>query len=169
RTMFSPDDTIVAIATPPRRGGLGVVRISGRLAADIAGQILDCRALIARRATFATLRARDDRSCVRDEIVATFFPGPRSYTGEDVIELSAHGSPVVLDAIVRGANDAGARLARPGEFTFRPFLNGRIDLAQAEAVADLIDAATPLQARVSFDQLEGTLTRASDGVDARLL
>jgi tRNA modification GTPase len=167
--MFSPDDTIVAIATPPGRGGLGVVRISGRLAADIAGQILDCRALIARRATFATLRARDDRSSVRDEIVATFFPGPRSYTGEDVIELSAHGSPVVLDAIVRGAIDAGARLARPGEFTFRAFLNGRIDLAQAEAVADLIDAATPLQARVAFDQLEGSLTSCIGRLDAQLL
>ena len=167
--MFSPDDTIVAIATPPGRGGLGVVRLSGRLAADIASQILHCRPLIARRATFAKLRAGTDGSWVRDQIVATFFPGPRSYTGEDVIELSAHGSPVVLEAIVRGAIDAGARLARPGEFTFRAFLNGRIDLAQAEAVADLIDAATPLQARVAFDQLEGSLTSCIRGLDAQLL
>jgi len=167
--MFSSDDTIVAIATPPGRGGLGVVRISGADAVSIAGRVAECGIPRPRRATFTTLRALQDRSCVRDEIVLTFFPAPRSYTGEDVIELSAHGSPVVLDAIVRGAIGAGARLARPGEFTLRAFLNGRIDLAQAEAVADLIDAATPLQARVAFEQLEGSLTSCIRRLDARLL
>src|SRR5262249_29958693 len=95
-----------------------------------------------------------------DHAVATFFPAPHSYTGDDVVELSAHGSPVVLQAIVAAAIEAGARLAEPGEFTLRAFLNGRIDLMQAEAVCDLIDAATPMQARVAFDQLDGTLTRA---------
>jgi tRNA modification GTPase len=165
--MFSPDDTIVAIATPPGRGGLGVVRISGPQAVAIADRIVDCGELRPRRATFAKMRARAE--VVRDEIVATFFPAPRSYTGEDVIELSAHGSPVVLNAIVHRAIDAGARLARPGEFTFRAFLNGRIDLAQAEAVADLIDAATPLQARVAFEQLEGSLTTRIRELDAQLL
>lgn len=167
--MFSPDDTIVAIATPPGRGGLGVVRISGPDAVSVAGRVAECGIPRPRRATFTTLRALQDRSSVRDEIVLTFFPAPRSYTGEDVIELSAHGSPVVLDAIVRGAIAAGARLARPGEFTLRAFLNGRIDLAQAEAVADLIDAATPLQARVAFEQLEGSLTSCIRRLDAQLL
>jgi tRNA modification GTPase len=167
--MFSPDDSIVAIATPPGRGGLGVVRLSGPDAIGISRRIVEGGPPRPRRATFTTLRARPDRESVRDEIVLTFFPAPRSYTGEDVIELSAHGSPVVLDAIVRGAIDAGARLARPGEFTLRAFLNGRIDLTQAEAVADLIDAATPLQARVAFDQLGGVLTGCIRRLDAQLL
>src|SRR5205085_6193600 len=103
-----------------------------------------------------------------DHVVATYFPAPRSYTGDDVVELSAHGSPVVLRAIVSAAIECGARLAEPGEFTLRAFLNGRIDLLQAEAVADLIDAVTPLQARVAFDQLDGTLTRAIADIDRHL-
>jgi tRNA modification GTPase len=100
--------------------------------------------------------------------VATFFPGPHSYTAEDVVEISAHGSLALLREIVRAAIDAGARLAEPGEFTLRAFLNGRLDLVQAEAVGDLIDAVTPLQARVAFDQLEGTLTRAIGALDSAL-
>ena len=103
-----------------------------------------------------------------DQVVATYFPAPASYTGDDVVELSAHGSPVVLRAIVSAAIGRGARLAEPGEFTLRAFLNGRIDLMQAEAVNDLIEAATPLQARAAFDQLDGTLTRAIAGIDATL-
>src|SRR6185436_15632849 len=98
----------------------------------------------------------------------TYFPAPSSYTGDDVVELSAHGSPVILEAVVRAAIESGARPAEPGEFTLRAFLNGRIDLMQAEAVADLIEASTPLQARAAFDQLEGTLTRAVSEIDARL-
>ena len=93
-------------------------------------------------------------------MVATYFPAPASYTGDDVVELSAHGSPVVLRAILDAAMDAGARLAEPGEFTLRAFLNGRINLVQAEAVRDLIEAVTPLQARAAFDQLQGTLTQS---------
>jgi tRNA modification GTPase len=100
--------------------------------------------------------------------VATLFPAPHSYTGQDVLEISAHGSPVVLDAIVRVAIAAGARLAEPGEFTLRAFLGGKRDLVRAEAVADLIAAATPLQARVAFDQLQGTLTRRIGEIDAAL-
>jgi tRNA modification GTPase len=105
---------------------------------------------------------------VRDHAIVTYFPAPASYTGDDVVELSVHGSPVILRAIVAAAIDRGARAAQPGEFTLRAFLNGRIDLMQAEAVADLIDAATPLQARTAFDQLEGTLTRAIAAIDAGL-
>ena len=168
--MFSTDDTVVAIATPPGRGGIGVVRISGPSALAIAGSLIDRTApLEARQATVARVLGRtgagDD---ARDEVVATFFPSPRSYTGEHVVEISAHGSPVVLQAIVRAAIDAGARLAEPGEFTLRAFLNGKRDLVQAEAVADLIDAATPLQARVAFDQLDGTLTRRILAIDGAL-
>ena len=95
-----------------------------------------------------------------DQVVLTWFASPASYTGDDVVEVSAHGSPVLLDRIVRSAMVAGARLAAPGEFTFRAFLNGKLDLVQAEAVADLIDAVTPAQARLAFDQLDGTLSHA---------
>ena len=164
--MFSTDDTIVAIATPPGRGGIGVVRISGAQAHAIAQRLLHRdAALEPRHATFT--RSAALQGC-RDHIVATFFPSPHSYTGDDVVELSAHGSPVVLRSIVEAAIGEGARLAEPGEFTLRAFLNGRMDLMQAEAVADLIDAVTPLQARAAFDQLEGTLTRAIGDLDAAL-
>src|SRR5262249_45622274 len=99
----------------------------------------------------------------------TYFPAPHSYTGEDVVEFSAHGSPVILEEIVAGSMRAGARLANPGEFTLRAYLSGRVDLVQAEAVADLVDAVTPLPARVAFDHLEGTLTARLREMDARLL
>src|SRR5579871_393708 len=160
--MFSTEDTIVAIATPPGRGGIGVVRISGPAAATIAQRLITRDgALEPRRATLTTAFGVD-------RVVATYFPAPHSYTGEHVVELSGHGSPIVLRGIVERAIGNGARLAEPGEFTLRAFLNGRIDLMQAEAVGDLIDAVTPLQARVAFDQLEGTLTRAIGDVDAAL-
>src|SRR4029450_632980 len=107
-------------------------------------------------------------SSLLDHAIITYFPAPASYTGDEVIEISAHGSPVVLTAIVDAAVDAGARLAEPGEFTLRAFVNGRIDLPQAEAVADLIDAATPLQARAAFDQLNGTLTETIAEIDRGL-
>jgi tRNA modification GTPase len=158
--MFSTTDTIVAVATPPGRGGIGVVRLSGSGAEAIA------RTLVAREQPLAPRHATFARIAACDQVVATFFPAPHSYTGEDVVELSAHGSPVILTAIVSAAMGGGARLAEPGEFTLRAFLNGRIDLPQAEAVADLIDAVTPLQARAAFDQLEGTLTGAIGAIDA---
>jgi tRNA modification GTPase len=160
--MFSPDDTIAAIATPPGRGGLGVVRISGPEAVRIAGALLDRGGrLRVRRATLARIRGSD-------QVVATYFQAPHSYTGQDVVELSAHGSPTVLQQIVQRALAAGARLARPGEFTLRAFLNGKLDLVQAEAVADLVNSATPLQATVAFDQLEGTLTEWIAAIDREL-
>lgn len=159
--MYSPDDTIVAIATPAGRGGIGVVRLSGTSAHQIANGLLQLAVpLRPRYATFARTQG--------DQVVATSFPAPHSYTGEDVVEISAHGSPVVLRQIVEQAMTLGARLAEPGEFTLRAFLNGRIDLVQAEAVADLIDAVTPLQARAAFDQLEGTLTERIASIDSAL-
>ena len=170
--MFSTDDTIVAIATPPGRGGLGVVRISGADALAISRDLLQLKvALRPRHATLATVRAPHSEtgtSRAIDQAIATFFPAPHSYTGDDVVEISTHGSPVVLQAIVSAAVAAGARLARPGEFTLRAFLAGRIDLPQAEAVADLIDAVTPLQAGMAFDQLQGTVTQAIADIEASL-
>ena len=127
---FSPHDTIVAIATPPGRGGIGVVRVSGPDAHTVAAQVITHAApLEPRRATLT--RVRRVNLDAFDQVVATSFPAPHSYTGEDVVELSAHGSPVVLRAIVETALAHGARLAEPGEFTLRAFLNGRMDLMQA--------------------------------------
>ena len=166
--MFDTDDTIVALATPPGRGALGVVRISGPRALDIVRALTTRQSVLApRRATLTRVRGLSGGGAV-DRVVATYFPAPHSYTGQDVVELSAHGSPVVLRAIVQGALEARARLARRGEFTLRAFLAGRMDLVQAEAVGDLVAAATPLQARVAFDQLEGTLTRRIATLDAEL-
>jgi tRNA modification GTPase len=174
--MFSTDDTIVAIATPPGRGGIGVVRVSGPRSLDVARALTGRPSFEPRHATLVYIHAADRRSEAPtapsariDQAVVTSFPAPHSYTGEDVVELSVHGSPVVLEAIVRAAMAAGARLANPGEFTFRAYLHGRIDLVQAEAVRELIDAVTPLQARVAFDQLEGTFTGRLRAIDAALL
>ncbi|MGE0460410.1 MAG: tRNA uridine-5-carboxymethylaminomethyl(34) synthesis GTPase MnmE [Vicinamibacterales bacterium] len=169
--MFSTTDTVVAVATPQGRGGLGVVRLSGpdavRVAAELTGRTVPFEA---RRATLARLTTRSPEagSPLLDQVVVTTFPAPHSYTGENVAEISAHGSPIVLASILRSAVLLGARLAEPGEFTLRAFLNGKRDLVQAEAVADLIDAVTPLQARAAFDQLEGTLTQAIGAIEAGL-
>ena len=242
--VFSPTDTIVALATAPSRAGIGVVRISGPRAHEVARAILTVShdlppryatlthvhafARVEPRSSFggASRASGNDSPAIAgdntptglgaaspafagnltpigfgeaervvahrdswspgssdpgspkahspvpprpiDQVVATFFPRPHSYTAEDVVEISAHGSVALLRDIVRAAIDAGARLAEPGEFTLRAFLNGRLDLVQAEAVGDLIDAVTPLQARVAFDQLEGTLTRAIGALDSEL-
>ena len=169
--MFSTSDTIVAIATPSGRGGIGVVRLSGPAAPRIA-QVLVGRAtpFEPRHATFARIVEPVAGDSVRavDQVVVTSFAAPHSYTGDDVVEISGHGSPVLLQRIIQLAMQAGARLAEPGEFTFRAYLNERIDLVQAEAVRDLVDAVTPLQARAAMDQLEGTLTSAIAKIDAAL-
>ena len=166
--MFSRDDTIAAIATPPGPGGLGVIRISGPAACAIAAHLLPRGFEF--RPRLATLTHIVDPATGRriDQAVVTYFKAPASFTGEQVVELSAHGSPVVLREILRAAMSGGARLAEPGEFTLRAYLNGRIDLVQAEAIADLIDAVTPLQARAAFDQLDGTLTTAIGEIDGGL-
>ena len=167
--MFAPDDTIVAVATAAGRAGIGVVRISGSLAIEIARALLVIRDLEPRVATLTRLRTDGEATPgPGDEVVATWFVAPHSYTGQHVVEISAHGSPVILESIVRRAIAAGARLARPGEFTLRAFLAGKRDLIQAEAVADLVNAATPLQAQVAFDQLDGTLTRRIAAIDGNL-
>jgi tRNA modification GTPase len=163
-------DTIVAIATPPGPGGIGVVRVSGPDAVAIAQGVIDRgEPLEPRHATFVrVIDGPRDAAHAIDHVVVTWFAAPHSYTGQDVVEISAHGSPPVLERRVRMAMAAGARLAEPGEFTLRAYLNGRLDLVQAEAVADLVNAVTPLQARAAMDQLEGTLTRVIGGIDAAL-
>jgi len=188
------DDTIVAIATPPGRGGIGIVRLSGPDARKIAAPMLRLRhELEPGRAVLgefvdpggeaAELRSAGqpgaavptraslspDRAERIDEVVVTYFARPHSYTTEDVIEISAHGSPVVLRHIVELCLAGGARLAEPGEFTMRAFLNGRIDLTQAEAVRELIDAQTLYQAKVAAQQLEGALSRRLQPIKQKLV
>ncbi len=206
------DDTIVAIATPPGRGGIGVVRIAGPQARQIAGPMLRIKHhLEPGRAVFAELiepcaassplttdeatsagggQSEGPREAVKDgsrrtrvsaphepaphepridEVVVTYFVQPHSYTTDDIIEISAHGSPVVLRHIVELCVAAGARLAEPGEFTMRAFLNGRIDLTQAEAVRDLIDSQTLYQAQIASQQLEGALSRRLQPVKKKLV
>jgi len=152
------DDTIVAIATPPGRGGIGVVRLSGSEARNIALHMLrlahDLEPGCAHSGELID-PATGERI---DEVVATFFAKPHSYTTDDVVEISCHGSPVVLRHVIEMALAGGARLAEPGEFTMRAFLNGRIDLTQAEAVRDLIDSQTLYQAQVAVRQLDGALS-----------
>jgi tRNA modification GTPase len=165
------DDTIVALATPPGRGGIGVVRLSGLEASSIATPMLRLTrsgGLQPNRVHFGELidPATNERI---DEVVVTFFAKPHSYTTDDVIEISSHGSPVVLRHIVEMALARGARLAEPGEFTMRAFLNGRIDLTQAEAVRDLIDSQTLYQAQVAARQLDGALSKRLQPIKQRLI
>ncbi len=168
--MFSTTDTIVAIATPAGHGGIGIVRLSGADSATIAGRLVGrSRPFTPRKATLGVARdGHPGGGRAIDQVVVTWFQAPGSYTGEDVVEIGAHGSPIVLRQIVERAIGEGARLAEPGEFTFRAYLHGRLDLVQAEAVADLIDAVTPLQARAASDQLDGTLTRLIGAIDVEL-
>jgi len=172
------DDTIVAIATPPGRGGIGVVRIAGPEATNIALPMLRLKhELEPGRAVFGELiepsgagaPARKNESARIDEVVVTYFAKPHSYTTDDIVEISAHGSPVVLHHVVELALARGARLAEPGEFTMRAFLNGRIDLTQAEAVRDLIDSQTLYQAKVAAQQLEGALSRRLQPIKQKLV
>ena len=163
------DDTIVAIATPPGRGGIGVIRLSGPEARAIAAPMLRLKhPLEPGRAIFGELMEPEVSTRI-DEVVVTYFQKPHSYTADDVIEISAHGSPVVLQHIVELALSRGARLAEPGEFTMRAFLNGRIDLAQAEAVRDLIDSRTLYQAQVAAQQLGGSLSHSIQPIKKKLI
>ena len=162
-------DTIVAISTPPGRGGIGVVRLSGPEARAIAEPLLRLNhALEPGRARFTRI-LEAGTGTVLDEAVVTFFAAPSSYTSEDVVEIAAHGAPVLLDYILRRCVAAGARLAEPGEFTQRAFLAGRLDLTQAEAVHSLIDATTLQQARTAAQQLGGGLSLQLRPVKRRLI
>lgn len=167
------EDTIIAIATPPGCGGLGIVRISGKRALEVAGRIFEAgkpnkKPFPVRRPVFGKIRD-PERGAALDEAFLTYFKAPRSYTREDVVELSAHGSPAVLEGILRIGTRAGARLARPGEFTLRAHLNGRLDMIQAEAVNDLIRSVSLTQARISSRQLGGSLSRRMLRLRAKLI
>ena len=157
------EDTIVAVSTPPGVGGLGIVRLSGKKALAVARRIFRAktrpgRGFPVRRPILGSVLDEAGKE-VLDEAFLTFFRAPHSYTREDVVELSCHGSPVILEEIVRLGVGAGARQAHPGEFTLRAYVNGRLDILQAEAVNDLIRSASATQARISMRQLSGTLSR----------
>jgi tRNA modification GTPase len=155
--LIPTDDTIVAIATPPGRSGIGVVRISGRLVASIASRFLKLSSpLVSRRALIG--HWLDENHIPIDEVVATFFESPNSYTGEDILEVSAHGNPLILRRMVNIACTAGARIAAPGEFTMRAVLNGKMDLIQAEAIQSFVKAQTEEQARTAMLQIGGSLS-----------
>jgi tRNA modification GTPase len=152
---MNPRDTIAAIATAPGRGGIGVVRISGRDLMRFASGLIS-KPLQPRRAVLTAFCDHIGKAI--DEGIALFFPAPHSYTGEDVLELQGHGGPVVMRQLLQRCVELGARLARPGEFTERAYLNGRMDLAQAEGVADLIEASTALAARAALRSLQGNFS-----------
>jgi tRNA modification GTPase len=156
-------ETIAAISTPPGRGGIGIVRLSGPEAATIAEQLVSMRQPLehgrVRLADVLDVSESSDYAERIDEALVTLFAAPNSYTAEDLVEIAAHGSPVVLALLLRRALELGARLAEPGEFTMRAFLAGRIDLTQAEGVRDLIEAQTLTQARQAASQVGGALSR----------
>ncbi len=158
--------TIAAIATPAGRGGIGIIRISGHGLASWA-RALTGRDVPPRRALRAQFLDRDGQTL--DDGLMLFFPGPNSYTGEDVIELHGHGGPVVVRMLLARAIELGARLAEPGEFTRRAYLNDKLDLAQAEAVADVIDAATESAARCAMRSLQGEFSRRIESLVEQLI
>ena len=153
--MVLNPDTIAAIATPPGNGGVGIIRISGTLVTEIAKQLLN-KSLIPRHALFSSFI--DDDGSVIDSGISLYFPAPASYTGEDILELQGHGGSVVLDMLLRRVLSLGARLANPGEFTERAFLNNKLDLAQAEAVADLIESSTEQSVRSAQKSMQGVFS-----------
>jgi tRNA modification GTPase len=159
-------DTIAAIATAPGRGGVGVIRISGSKLLPFA-LALTGKTPQPRYATLAEFRAADGSAL--DSGLLLYFPNPQSFTGEDVLELQGHGGPVVMQMLLARCLDLGARLAEPGEFSRRAFLNGKLDLAQAEAVADLIDAATASAARSAVRSLQGEFSKAIHGLTDELI
>ncbi len=166
------DDTIVAIATPPGRGGIGVVRLAGPDARNVVMPMLRLSAgkieLEPQHAHYGELIDPDSGECF-DEVVVTYFAKPRSYTTDDIVEISCHGSPVLLARVVELALAKGVRMADPGEFTMRSFLNGRIDLTQAEAVRDLIESQTLYQAKVAAQQLGGSVSRRIQPIKQQLV
>ena len=166
------EDTIVAISTPVGQGGLGIVRLSGKKSLPVAKKIFKPKKkgakILARRPLLGKLSDFEQKEFF-EEAFLTFYPQPHTYTREDMVEISCHGSPVILEQVVRLAIKAGARHAHPGEFTLRAYLNGRIDILQAEAVNDLIRAVSYKQAKISFHQLEGRLSKQISSLRDRVL
>lgn len=163
--MPQPTDTICAIATPPGAGGVGIVRISGPLAPDIVTTMAG-RLPVPRLATLAAFRDADGE--VIDSGIALYFPAPASFTGEDVVELQGHGGQYILQRLVQRALELGARAARPGEFSERAFLNDKLDLVQAEAIADLIESGTEAAARAAQRSLQGVFSERIQALQQEL-
>ncbi|MDH4218459.1 MAG: tRNA uridine-5-carboxymethylaminomethyl(34) synthesis GTPase MnmE [Candidatus Aminicenantes bacterium] len=166
------DDTIIAVSTPLGFGGLGVVRLSGSRSLSVAKKIFKCKSnthkIPSLRPVLGNLVNSENKELF-EEAYLTFFPKPLTYTREDMVEISCHGSPVILEEVVRLGVQAGARHANPGEFTLRAYLNGRIDIIQAEAVNDIITASSLRQAKISFRQLEGSLSKASSSLRSQII
>ena len=159
-------DTIAASATPPGRGGIGVIRISGKQAFPILKSLVPTRKKFKPRYAHYAQFLDADQNAI-DEGIVLCFPGPNSFTGEDVVELHGHGGPVVLSTLLKRVIESGARLANPGEFSERAFLNDKIDLTQAEAIADLIDSASEQAARCAIRSLQGEFSLKIDGLVER--
>jgi len=159
-------DTIVAIATPSGRGGVGIIRISGPKVVDIAQQILGS---LPNPFTASHRLFKDNQQQTLDDGVAIYFPGPKSFTGEDVLELQGHGGQVVLDMLMERCLELGARVARPGEFSERAFLNDKLDLTQAEAIADLIDSGSEQAARSALRSLQGDFSKAINSLLIKMI
>lgn len=160
-------DTIVAIATPPGRGGVGIIRLSGPKAYEIALKCNGAKPLQARQARFCSFFSANNE--LIDQGLMIYFNAPHSFTGEEIVELHAHGSPVVLDMLVKNSIINGARLARPGEFSERAFLNDKIDLAQAEAIADLIQASSDTSARMALKTLQGDFSKKIKQLNEKII
>lgn len=161
------EDTIVAIATPPGRGGVGIIRISGTKSYQIAKSINGLKELTAREVQYSSFYQQNHE--IIDQGLIIYFKAPHSFTGEDVVEIQAHGSPVVLDLLVKECVKLGARLARPGEFSERAFLNNKIDLTQAEAIADLIQASSITAARMAMNSLQGEFSNKINQLNEEII
>ena len=163
------DDTIVALATPPGIGAIGVIRVSGKKAFGIVNALFPSKDLNQQPShTLHVGLLQNDRQ-VLDEVVVSLYKGPKSYTGEDVIEISSHGSPFVQQKIIDACIEEGARMAKPGEFTQRAFLNGKLDLAQAEAVADLIASNTDASRKAALNTMRGGFSQVLQQLRDQLL
>ena len=163
------DDTIVALATPPGIGAIGVIRLSGKKSFLVANELFSSKDLLLEPSHTVHVGFIKDEENILDEVVITLFKGPRSYTGEDVIEISCHGSPFIHEQIIGACIRKGARLAKPGEFTQRAFLNGKLDLAQAEAVADLIASNTEASLRTAIHTMRGGFSEKLKELRERLI
>src|SRR5215218_263141 len=163
------DDTIVALATPPGIGALGIIRLSGKKAIDVVNGLFPSKDLFKQASHTLHVGYLKEAENVLDEVVVSLYKGPRSYTGEDIVEISCHGSPFIHQQVINACIRKGARLAKPGEFTQRAFLNGKLDLTQAEAVADLIASNTKASHKTALNNIRGGFSNALKDLREQLI
>src|SRR5918993_1464168 len=163
------DDTIVALATPAGIGALGIIRLSGSKSIEIINSLYSSKDLAKQSSHTLHVGYLESGEKVLDEVVISIYKSPRSYTGEDIIEISCHGSPFVLQQVIDACIEKGARIAKPGEFTQRAFLNGKLDLAQAEAVADLIASNTEASHKTALNNIRGGFSNALKDLREQLI